>query len=84
MEMHIVRKEKLFYICNKTKSPIEAEDGYEKWYAKNHKVKKLLSMSMTLEIIRNYSVIYVYPLPTKSRVFCPRPFMMEVMNYKFS
>ena len=67
--MHIVRKEKLSYICNKTKSPAEAEDGYEKCYAKNHKVKKLLFMSMTLEMIRNYRVITLTHYPRNLECF---------------
>ena len=40
VEMHIVEREKLSYIRGKTKSPKELEDGYEKWYAKNQKVKR--------------------------------------------
>lgn len=34
MKMHIVKREKLLSICGKTKSPMELEDEYEKWYAK--------------------------------------------------
>lgn len=54
MEMHIAEREKLSYIRGKTKPPAETEDGYEKWYAENQKVKRWLLMSMTLEIMKHY------------------------------
>ena len=40
MEIHIVEKKKLSFIRGKTKPPVESEDGYEKWYADNQKVKR--------------------------------------------
>ncbi|RVW92461.1 hypothetical protein CK203_042718 [Vitis vinifera] len=52
--MHIVEREKLSYIRGKTNQPKESEDGYEKWYAKNQKVKRWLLMSMSPEIIKRY------------------------------
>ncbi|KAB5531840.1 hypothetical protein DKX38_018510 [Salix brachista] len=54
MEIHIAEREKLSYIRGKTKPPVETEDGYEKWYAENQKVKRLLLMSMTPEIMKRY------------------------------
>jgi len=54
MEMHIAEREKLSYIRGKTKPPAETEDGYEKWYAENQKVKRWLLMSMTPEIMKRY------------------------------
>lgn len=51
MEMHIVKREKLSYICSKTRT---LTYGYEKWYAKNKKVKRWLLMSMSLEIMKHY------------------------------
>ena len=39
VEMHIAEREKLFYIRGKTNLPKKSEDGYEKWYAENQKVK---------------------------------------------
>ena len=40
VEMHIAKWEKLSYIWGKTNPPKELEDGYEKWYAENQKVKR--------------------------------------------
>ncbi|KAJ8617990.1 hypothetical protein MRB53_014176 [Persea americana] len=54
MEMHIAKREKLSYIRGKTKPPAESEDGYEKWYAENQKVKRWLLMSMAPEIMKRY------------------------------
>ena len=54
VEMHITKREKLSYIQGKTNSPKESEDGYEKWYAENQKVKRWLLMSMSLEIMKHY------------------------------
>ena len=47
MEMHIAEKEKLSFICGNSQSPTEKDDGYEKWYADNQKVKRWLLMSMS-------------------------------------
>ncbi|KAL6319019.1 hypothetical protein AAG906_001492 [Vitis piasezkii] len=52
--MHIVEREKLSYIRGKTNPPKESEDGYEKWYAENQKVKKWLLISMSQEIMKRY------------------------------
>ena len=52
--MHITEREKLSYIRGKTKPPKELEDGYEKWYAENQKMKRWLLMSISLEIMKRY------------------------------
>ncbi|RVX01208.1 hypothetical protein CK203_036104 [Vitis vinifera] len=52
--MHIAKREKLSYIRGKTNPPKESEDGYEKWYAENQKVKRWLLMSMSPEIMKRY------------------------------
>lgn len=54
MEMHIAEKEKLSYTREKPTSPKESEEGYEKWYAENQKVKRWLLISMTLDIMKCY------------------------------
>ena len=54
MEMYIAEREKLSYICGKIKPPAELDLGYEKWYAKNQKVKRWLLMSLTPEIMKRY------------------------------
>ncbi|RVX12670.1 Retrovirus-related Pol polyprotein from transposon TNT 1-94 [Vitis vinifera] len=54
VEMHIAEREKLSYIRGKTNLPKESEDGYEKWYAENQKVKRWLLMSMSPEIMKHY------------------------------
>ena len=54
VEMHIAEREKLSYIRGKTNLPKESEDGYEKWYAENQKVKRWLLMSMSSEIMKRY------------------------------
>ncbi|KAL6314842.1 hypothetical protein AAG906_029058 [Vitis piasezkii] len=54
MEMHIAEREKLSYIRGKTKPQKESEDGYEKWYVENQKVKRWLLMSMSSEIMKHY------------------------------
>ena len=53
MEMHIAEREKLSYIRGKIKQPTESEDGYEKWYAENQKVKRWLLMSMSPDIMKH-------------------------------
>ncbi|KAL3513317.1 hypothetical protein ACH5RR_026034 [Cinchona calisaya] len=64
MEMHIAEREKLSYIRGKIKKPAELEDGYEKWYAENQKVKRWQLMSMTLEIMKRY-----LRLPTAHKIW---------------
>ncbi|XP_039685419.1 uncharacterized protein [Medicago truncatula] len=54
MEMHIAEREKLSYIRGKMKKLSETDDGYEKWYAENQKVKRWLLMSMKPEIMKRY------------------------------
>ena len=54
IEMHIAEREKLSFIVGKTKLPLESEDGYERWYANNQKVKRWLLMSMNPEIMKQY------------------------------
>ncbi|GKV01460.1 hypothetical protein SLEP1_g14010 [Rubroshorea leprosula] len=55
MEMHIVEREKLFYIHDKTKPPVECKDRYEKRYVENHKVKRWLLMSEA-KIMKRYNM----------------------------
>ncbi|KAL6324750.1 hypothetical protein AAG906_017090 [Vitis piasezkii] len=52
--MHIAEWEKLSYIRGKTNPPKESEEGYEKWYAENQKVKRWLLMSMNPKIMKRY------------------------------
>ena len=47
MEMHIAEKEKLSSIRGNSHSPIEKDDGYEKWYVDNQKFKRWLFISMS-------------------------------------
>ncbi|KAL6270466.1 hypothetical protein ACE6H2_027377 [Prunus campanulata] len=54
MEMHIAEREKLVYIRGKKPPPQEDDDGYEKWYADNQKVKRWLLQSMAPEIMKRY------------------------------
>uniref|UniRef100_A0A5B6Z3B9 Retrotransposon Copia-like N-terminal domain-containing protein n=2 Tax=Davidia involucrata TaxID=16924 RepID=A0A5B6Z3B9_DAVIN len=54
MEMHIAEKEKLSFIHGNSQPPTEKDDGYEKWYADNQKVKRWLLMSMAPEIMKRY------------------------------
>ena len=54
MEMHIVEKEKLSFIRGNSQPPIEKDDGYEKWYVDNQKIKRWLLISMSLEIMKRY------------------------------
>ena len=57
MEMHIAEKEKLSFIRGTSQPPSEKDDGYEKWYADNQKVKRWLLMSMSLEIMKWYILL---------------------------
>ncbi|KAH0672644.1 hypothetical protein KY290_024878 [Solanum tuberosum] len=41
--MHIAEKEKLSFVCGSTQPPTEKDEGYEKWYTNNEKVKRSLS-----------------------------------------
>lgn len=52
--MHIAEKEKLSLIRRKSPPPTEKDDGYEKWYSDNQKVKRWLLMSMSPEIMKRY------------------------------
>ena len=54
MEMHIAEKEKLTFIRGDSQPPTEKDDGYEKWYADNQKVKRWLLMSLSPEIMKQY------------------------------
>ena len=54
IEMHIVEKEKLSFIRGNSQAPIKKDDGYERWYANNQKVKRWLLMSMSPEIMKQY------------------------------
>lgn len=54
VEMQIAERDKISYIRGKTKPPAEGDEGYEKWYAENQKVKRWLLMSMAPEIMRRY------------------------------
>ncbi|OMO89382.1 hypothetical protein CCACVL1_07868 [Corchorus capsularis] len=38
----------------KSKRPLESEEGYQRWYADNQKVKRWLLMSMKPEIMKRY------------------------------
>ena len=79
--MHITEWEKVSYIQGKTKPPKESEDGYEKWYAKNQKVKRWLLMSMSPEIMKRY-----LRLPTAQEIWSAlsKAFYDGSDNYKFS
>ena len=46
MEMHIAEREKMVYIRGKKPPPQEDDEGYEKWYADNQKVKRWILKSM--------------------------------------
>ena len=54
LEMQIVEKEKLSFIRGTSPPPKEKDEGYEKWYSNNQKVKRWLLMSMSLEIMKRY------------------------------
>ncbi|MCI41634.1 hypothetical protein A2U01_0062867, partial [Trifolium medium] len=54
MEMHLAEKEKLSFVRGNTQPPTEKDDGYEKWYTDNQKVKRWLLMSMSPDIMKRY------------------------------
>jgi hypothetical protein len=54
MEMHLAEKEKLSFVRGCTQPPTEKDDGYEKWYTDNQKVKRWLLMSMSPDIMKRY------------------------------
>ncbi|GMP69977.1 hypothetical protein CsSME_00029035 [Camellia sinensis var. sinensis] len=54
MEMHIAEKKKLSFIRGNSQPPIETDDGYEKWYVNNQRVKKWLLISMSPNIMKQY------------------------------
>ena len=54
LEMQIAEKEKLSFIRDTSPSPKEKDEGYEKWYSDNQKVKRWLLMSMSPEIMKRY------------------------------
>ena len=54
MEMHLAEQEKISYIRGKIPQSKESSEGYEKWYAKIQKVKRVLLMSITPEIMKRY------------------------------
>ncbi|CAJ2665900.1 unnamed protein product [Trifolium pratense] len=54
MEMHLAEKEKLSFIRGNKQPPTEDDDGYEKWYGDNQKVKRWLLMAMTPDIMKRY------------------------------
>ena len=54
LEMKIAEKEKLSFIRGTSPPPKEKDEGYEKWYSDNQKVKRWLLMSMSSEIMKRY------------------------------
>ena len=54
LEMQIAEKEKLSFIRGTFPPPKEKDEGYEKWYSDNQKVKRWLLMSMSPEIMKRY------------------------------
>ena len=54
LEMQIAEKEKLSFIHGTSPPLKEKDEGYEKWYSDNQKVKRWLSMSMSPEIMKQY------------------------------
>ena len=54
LEIQIAEKEKLSFIHGTSPPPKEKDEGYEKWYSNNQKVKRSLLMSMSPEIMKRY------------------------------
>ena len=54
LEMQIYEKEKLSFIRSTLTPPKEKDEGYEKWYSDNQKVKGWLLMSMSPKIMKRY------------------------------
>ena len=54
LDMQIADKEKLSFIRGTSPPPKEKDEGYEKWYSDNQKVKRWLLMSMSPEIMKRY------------------------------
>ena len=52
LEMQIAEKEKLSFIRGTFPPPKEKDEGYEKWYLDNQKVKRWLLMSMSSKIMK--------------------------------
>ena len=52
--MQIAEKEKLSFIHGTSPPPKEKDEGYEKWYLNNQKVKGWLMMSMSSKIMKRY------------------------------
>ena len=57
LEMQIAKKEKLSFIRGTSPPPKKKDEGYEKWYSNNQKVKRWLLMSMSLEIMKQYILL---------------------------
>ena len=54
LEMQFSEKDKLSFIRGTSPPPKEKDEGYEKWYLDNQKVKRWLLLSMSLEIMKRY------------------------------
>ena len=54
LEMQIAKMEKHSFIRGTSPPPKEKDEGYEKWYSDNQKVKRWLLMSMSPEIMKRY------------------------------
>ena len=52
LEMQIAEKEKLSFIRGTSPPPKEKDEGYEKWYSGNQKIRRWLLMSMSPEIMK--------------------------------
>ena len=59
LEMQITEKEKLSFIRGTSPPPKEKDEGYEKWYSDNQKVKRCLLMSMSSEIMKRYIRLHI-------------------------
>ena len=54
LEMQIAEKEKFSFIRGTSPPPEEKDEGYEKWYPDNKRIKRWLLMSMSPEIMKRY------------------------------
>ncbi|KAH0730316.1 hypothetical protein KY289_001504 [Solanum tuberosum] len=52
--MYIAEKDKLSFVRGSTQPPTKKDEGYEKWYTDNQKVKRWLLISMSPEIMKRY------------------------------
>ena len=54
IQIHIVGRKKMGYLCGSIKAPAEDDPKYDDWFYEDQRIKSWLLLAMKLEIIKHY------------------------------